>query len=374
MMNLSFFRQFIYYLIVVILIIGCGKVEPIKIGMVAGLSGRRSQLGVSTRNAVILAVQQVNENGGINGRPIELIVKDNKGDVAECKKVIKEIINDGAIAVIGPVMSSMAAGTIEAIAGKGVLVISPTISTTAIENLDDFFLRLMPVASKEAENMANIAIEDGLKKVAVVYDSSNKEYTLPIFKTFSEQILKNNGAVTYSNDMSDKAEQRFTRIAEAVIGSDSDAVYIISSGIDAAFLCQQIRKRNDQIQFYGSHWVKSGNIIEQGGKSVEGMVLVTPFEREVKSKSYLDFSNAHEVMFKAKPNFVAKYAYETAQVLFDGIRRSGKKVEASTIKEAILNIKTFEGLEEKFIINKYGDAIRSNTVLVIENGTFKRRS
>jgi len=79
-------------------------------------------------------------------------------------------------------------------------------------------------------------------------------------------------------------------------------------------------------------------------------------------------------MFKVKPNFVAKYAYETAQVLFEGIRQSGKKIKASTIKKSILNIKNFDGLEEPFTINKYGDAIRSNTVLVIENSSFKRRS
>jgi len=342
--------------------------------MVASLTGRRSQLGVSARNAVIMAVQQVNKSGGINGRQIELIVKDNKDDVAECRKVVTEIIDEGAVAIIGPVMSKMAAITLKTIQEKDVLVISPTISTTAIQNLDDFFLRLMPVASKEAETMASMALIDGNRKFAVVYDSSNKEYTLPIFETFSEQINKNNGDITYSNSMSDKADQRFTRIADAVIDSGADAVYIVSSGIDAAFLCQQIRKKNGQIRFYGSHWVKSGNIIEQGGKSVEGMVLAAPFERIEKSTAYLDFLNAYVKMFKTKPNFVAKYAYESAQVLFDGIQKSGKTVSAQNIKNAILKIKDFDGLEERFTINAFGDAIRSNTVFVVENGTLKRRS
>ncbi len=359
--------------ILVIFLIGCGTPEPIKIGMVAGISGRRSQLGVSARNAIIMAVDQVNKDGGINGRHVELIVKDNKNDITECKKAVQELIDAGVIAVIGPVLSKMIKATLDTSKNKGVLVISPTVSTTALENVDDNFIRLMPVASREAEKMASIVIDDGPKKLAVIYDATNRAYSLPIFKTFSEKITQHGGLITYANDMTEKTDHLFTRMAQDIITSGAQGVFFIASGIDAAFLCQQIRKRNSDIRFYASHWVKSGNIIEQGGKSVEGMVLVTPFEREKKSQGYLAFSNAHEQMFKIKPNFVAKYAFETAQVLFEGIR-SSNKITAGQIKNAILKKKHFEGLEEPFTINEFGDAIRSNTVLVIKDGRFMRRS
>ncbi len=267
----------------------------------------------------------------------------------------------------------MIKATLDTSKNKGVLVISPTVSTTALENIDDHFIRLMPVASREAEKMASVVRDDGLKKLAVIYDTSNRAYTLPIFKTFSEKFTRHGGLITYANDMTEKSDHLFTRMAQDIINSGAQGVYFVASGIDAAFLCQQIRKRNSDIRFYASHWVKSGNIIEQGGKSVEDMVLVTPFEREKKSQAYLAFSNAHEQMFKTKPNFVAKYAFETAQVLFEGIR-SSKKITVRQLKNAILSKKHFEGLEEPFTINEFGDAVRSNTIIVIKDGRFMRRS
>lgn len=59
---------------------GCAPPEPIRIGLLAGLSDRGSDFGESVRNGVILAIEQQNEAGGINGRKIELIVRDDGQD------------------------------------------------------------------------------------------------------------------------------------------------------------------------------------------------------------------------------------------------------------------------------------------------------
>lgn len=367
------FTQWICLGLLSAIIIGCSNPEPIKIGMVAAISGRRSQLGVSARNAVIQAFQEINDKGGINGQLVELVVTDNKDDIEECKKAVAELIENDVVAIIGPLMSKMIATTLAAVQNKNILVISPTVSTTDLENQDDLFLRLMPVASREAGIMADVALKQGARKFAVVYDVSNKAYTVPIFKTFSERVRHSSGAIVYSNDMLNRGAGQFTRLADGIINSGAQAVYIVSSGIDAAFLCQQIRKQNQTIQFLGSQWVKSGNIIEHGGKSVEGMLLSTTFEREQKSSNFLSFEKKHLQMFKTPPNFVAIYSYETAQVLAQGMA-AARELTALEIKKAILTQKEFDGLEERFIINEFGDAIRSNAVLVIENGTFKRRS
>ncbi len=121
---MSFLRCFVKAVLVVACL-GCSRNDPVKIGMVAGLSGRMSQLGVSARNAVQLAVAQANEEGGINGRQIELIIRDNQGDPVLCGQAIRELADLGVAGIIGPLMSKMATSVLETIEKKPVVVISP---------------------------------------------------------------------------------------------------------------------------------------------------------------------------------------------------------------------------------------------------------
>jgi branched-chain amino acid transport system substrate-binding protein len=77
--------------------IGCEKKkEPIKVGFVGGLTGRLSDLGSGGRNGVMLAVEEINNAGGISGRPVELITKDDKQDPEVAVKVDKELIDERA--------------------------------------------------------------------------------------------------------------------------------------------------------------------------------------------------------------------------------------------------------------------------------------
>mgnify|MGYP000421578910 CR=1 FL=1 len=72
------FRQKSLLLACLILLIGCSEPDPIRIGFIAGLEGRASDLGIASRNAVQMAVDEVNAAGGINGRKVELVIRDDK--------------------------------------------------------------------------------------------------------------------------------------------------------------------------------------------------------------------------------------------------------------------------------------------------------
>ena len=359
------------FLFALLIMMACTQNEPIKIGFVAGLSGRNSQLGVSARNGIELAIDNINENGVLNGRKLELIVKDDKGDTETGKRVINELIDEGVTAIIGPVMSNMADSALESIKGKAVLMISPTISTDTIKDRDDNFIRVMPVASNEAKTMAQAVLKNGFKKTAVVYDASNREYTEPIYLIFKEFFEIQGNEITYVRAFEKDKEKKFSAIAREIVNSKPEALYMIMSGIDAAFLCQQIRKLDSKIMFYGSHWVKTGNIIEEGGRSVEGLTLVTPYEREEKTDEYKRFSNQYKKMYKTAPGFVSVYSYEATQLLLSGIKDC-RDLRPESIKASIIKIGKFKGLEETFTINEFGDADRSNLLVVIRDGKFVR--
>ena len=87
---------------------GCDQKEaPIKVGFVGPLSGRLSVLGVAGRNGATLAVEETNGMGGVNGRPVELIVRNDEQDEKKALKADKDLLNENVVAIIGHMTSTM---------------------------------------------------------------------------------------------------------------------------------------------------------------------------------------------------------------------------------------------------------------------------
>src|SRR5512141_700268 len=87
--------------------LACARGEPIRVGMVSGLTGRHSDLGISSRNGATLAISEINDAGGIAGRRLELVVRDDGQDPEHARRAVSELVHAGVVAMIGHVTSSM---------------------------------------------------------------------------------------------------------------------------------------------------------------------------------------------------------------------------------------------------------------------------
>ena len=85
-----------------VLLAACSPPEPVRLGFIGGLSGRVADLGESARNGFHLAVEQANAAGGINGRQIEMLVKDDGQDPAKARQAAEALVAAGVVAIIGP--------------------------------------------------------------------------------------------------------------------------------------------------------------------------------------------------------------------------------------------------------------------------------
>lgn len=356
------------------IILSCSgpKDDSVKIGFVATLSGRFSDSGIKARNGVELAVSKINAEGGISGRKVSLMIKDNLNDEKTNAKVIKELIDQGAVVIIGPLKSSMAASSLGQIKDRNILMISPTISTAAVKDLDDNFLRIIPVATNQATGVAEKIIEDGHKNVSVVYDASNLAYSEPLYWAFKKFIEGHGSVVNFAAAMDEKSAAAFDKVSRKLAGVKPDALFLIASGIDSAFLCQQIHKIGLKVKIYGSYWVKSGNLIEEGGRSVEGITIITPYSRPKPNQDFIDFKEAYINEYGIEPKYLSIYSYDAVQVAFQGIIHSRIKDDASAIKDVIIKQKVFKGLEDDLTINHFGDAIRKDMFITVRNGKFER--
>ena len=171
---------FMSLFLISLIVFGCGDNEPIKIGFVAGITGRTSELGISERAGVMLAVAEVNASGGIKGRPIELIVKDDQNDTKTALEVDQELIERGVVAIIGHATSTMTKAVVPLVNQSKILMISPTASTTDLSGMDDFLIRITPLSDAEMSALAELANNRDIKTIAIIYDFSNKSLYQPI--------------------------------------------------------------------------------------------------------------------------------------------------------------------------------------------------
>jgi branched-chain amino acid transport system substrate-binding protein len=345
---------------------GCSK-NPVKVGFIADLSSRKSQLGISARNGLMFAIDKVNEKGGILGRKVVAVVKDNKGSKDESYRVAKELSDEGVSLIIGPFISTLADSVIEATKNKKILVVGPTVSADHLTNRDDHFFRVIMPASSQGHNIARAAKIRKDMKVVLVSDERNAEYTKAVVGGFNE-MAPSLGINTLKH-FSFQSNEQFKSIAEEVKKLNPSGLFLVSSGIDAAALVQQLSKVKFVPNLYGSMWTKASNVHQYGGKAVEGMIATDsyinkdPLEREVK------FIKNFEEKFNVKPNFAVFYTYETLMMYSKAVSFA-KDFSYEKVKETLLNFDEIEGVRDNFRFNRFGDVLRKQSFFIIRDGKY----
>ncbi|MCP4350762.1 MAG: amino acid ABC transporter substrate-binding protein [Desulfobacterales bacterium] len=362
-------KIFSIILFITVLVCGCREKEPVKIGFVGELSGRHSDLGISGRNGVMLAVEEINKKGGINGQYIELIIKNDKHDPKLAVQTDRELTDSGVAAIIGHMTSTMSVAAVPLINKEKILMISPTASTMNLTGLDDYFFRVTSSVSTTTKMLARYSFNTmKLKKIAIVYEISNIEFSGGWYNSFTSEFKRMGGEIAVSETFVSGSDARFFKIAQALLDPEPDGILIIAGALDSAMICQHLAKKDPLIPVVSSGWAFTQDFIEHGGPSAEGVIFVHTFDGESRDKRYLAFKKNFNDRFGRDPGFAAIFGYEAAQVLFAALSESSDITE---LKENIIRQEVFHGLQGDFKIDKYGDPKRKIFLITIKNGQFR---
>lgn len=363
-------RGILIAIAMLLLATGCQKHEPIKIGFVGGITGTNSSLSISGRNAVMFAVDEVNKAGGINGHPIELIIKDDKETPEEAIAADKAFIQEGVPVVIGHYISAVATASIEAIRDQNILMVSPTISSKDFSGKDDNFMLLVMNNTTQGEALAAYsADEKNNRRTYLAVNDENKVYVEGITAAYQRVFTTAGGVVSGKKTIpSGNINGMISAIDEAV-ALNSDSILCVMNASDQAMFAQQLRKRNQSIFLYSSTWGMTSDVIVQGGEAVEGIVFPAMFDSASQVPAYVKFKESYEKLYAESLDFSAIYSYEAAQMVFEGLREA-KTFDSEAIKKAILNKKVFQGLQSTIEMDANGDAVRPQFLNVVEKGKF----
>lgn len=355
-------------LLLILVAIGCDRNKPIKIGFVGGLTGRFSDLGTSARNGVILAVEEINRKGGINGRQVELVVRDDQQDPEIAVKVDRELIREKVVAIIGHETSAMSVAATPLINDKKMLMLSPTTATNQLSGIDDYFFRVLSASASAIDFFAEYAYQfHELRQLAVVYDQSNEAFSEEWFTRF-RTIYNRNGGVIVAVPFTPGPQTNFADLARQVQEASVDGVLLVANPLDSAMLAQHLRMINSEAVLLATMWAMEESFISQAGPAAEGVVFCHWYIHEPVDDHDRQFHEAFTARFSSAMNFGAHFGYEAASVLFQAL---AVNPDPAALKQTILAKKTFQGLHDEIIFDSNGDTFRKVYLMTVRNGRFE---
>lgn len=374
MKNIVFPRQPFGKLIAIIMLsgfifFGCNTEKPIKIGFIGGTTGRVADLGISGLDAVQLAVEQCNQKGGINGRKVQLIAKDDQQNPDIARQAAKDLIKEGVAAIVGPMTSDMGMIVAPLLNEARILNVSPTVTTQRLTGIDDYFFRVSATTREYAGHSARHQLESrDMRRIAAVYDSGNRSFTENWLENFKVPFTAGGGEIVTTISFNTKENASFSELAKKLSASDLDGILIIANSMDCAMLCQQIRKSEQKTKITLADWGATERLLELGGKAVEDVTVVQTFDRNSRDPQYLAFRKSYLERYHREPGFPGVYAYDAAKVVLTAIKSQKK---GQSLKETLLSLRQFDGLQCKYNFDDYGDVKHSNaSISIVRNGKF----
>ncbi len=356
------------------LILSCQQSsDPVRVGFVATLTGRYSDLGVSGRDGAILAIEEKNRSGGLLGRRIELLTKDDKNDEQIAVAVDQELIALGVIGIIGHMVSTMSLGALPLLERTETVMISPTTASPLLSGKKDFFFRVYEPIDKEVLDLAHwISQEEKISRMAVMYDLRNPIYAKDYAERFEKAFKRWNGSVPLTMATQTGNPEELVRAAQVLNSFDIDALLIVHNALDTALILETLRRNGWKGRAFASPWSMTREILEQGGRAVEGLRSIVPFVPDHPSERYQNFRKVFLQRFRREPDFPAVCGYEAAQVLFRAFEKA--RASGKALGDAILEIREFEGLQSRIVMDEFGDPKREKFRVIIREGRLERAS
>lgn len=350
----------------VTLMSACARNTAIQVGFTADLSGKDGNNSVQLRNGVQMAVDEINQQGGIGGRAVELVVKDDGGTPEGARQAQEQLNEAGVAAVIGHFTSNQTIEGLRVAAAQGRLLLSATAATHELSGQKDLFFRTVPATDAMGRTFGRYLVEQrGINVLAIIFDQDNQTYCEGWLQSV-EPVLLGQGGEIHEVTFSARSSPDYTPLVAELLVSEPDGMLIIASPGVTAVIAQEVRLAGWQGPLFTTGWAQSEDLIYNGGSAVEGMEMLISINLNDPSDPLENFKAQYESRFGQAPNFAAVEGYETMLVLSQALKETGGAAQG--LGDALLEFASFTGLTGPIEMDEFGDAYRPMYIIRIQNG------
>ncbi|MDI6637970.1 MAG: ABC transporter substrate-binding protein [Bacillota bacterium] len=345
--------------------------EPIKIGVYEPMTGAMAAGGQMTWEGIALAHEM---QPTVLGRPIKLILVDNKSDKVESANAVARLVEqEKVVAIIGSYGSSNSIAGGDVAEKAGIPMVTDSATNPLVTQGKKFVFRACFIDPFQGEVMAKYAFHNlKLTKVAILKDVA-QDYSVGLANYFKKTFTKLTGdpksvvaEVAYQT-----GDQDFTAQLTQVISSKAEALFVPGYFGDAALIAKQLRQLGSKIPILGGDALDAPELMSIGGKAVEGVTISSFYSAEAPANEVAKkFVAAYKSKYGKTPNANAALGFDTYNMVVDAIRRAGS-TDPKAIRDALATTKGFIGVTGSITIDENGDATKDAVILRVENGVFR---
>ena len=344
--------------------------DTILLGEVGSLTGSEATFGISTRNAIELAINEVNAAGGVKGRKIEVRVYDNQSKPEEAAQAANRLINqDNVLLILGEVASSNSMAMAEKAQPAKVPMISNASTNPKVTEIGDYIFRVCFIDPFQGYVMAKFA-HDNLKlnKVAVLRDLGSA-YSQGLADVFERKYTEMGGKIV-ARETYTKGSTDFRSQLTAIKRASPDAIYIPGYYNDIGLIARQARELGITATLMGGDGWDSEKLFELGGSAVEGSYFSNHYSPDDPSPRVQKFIASYKAAYGSVPDSLAALGYDAAMVAVDAIKRA-PSFDRAAIRDAIAQTKNFHGVTGSITLDEKRNATKSAVVLQVGKGQTK---
>ncbi|WP_326910920.1 ABC transporter substrate-binding protein [Sedimentibacter sp. MB31-C6] len=351
-----------------------GSATEVKIGINFELTGEVASYGVSNVDGIMMAFDEINANGGINGMQIVPVEVDNKSDSAEATSLATRLMTqEGVVACLGPATSGDFMATIPVAMQNEIPVISA--SATADKgvtvdnggNVNDYVFRLCFNDSFQGVTMANFALNNLDAKKAVIIQDNSSDYGKGLAENFVETFKGSGGTIVAQEGYVAK-DKDFKAILTSIKGEDFDVIFIPGYYQEAGLIIKQARDLGIDAPILGADGFDSPVLLElAGAEALTDVYFSNHYSSIDEDPLVQEFITTFKEKNGVEPNAFNALGYDLGYFIADAIERADS-TDPVAIKDALASTKGFVGVTGSFDMGQDHNPIKSAVVIKLDNG------
>ena len=315
--------------------------KTLLIGGTGPLTGDYATYGISVQKGAQIAVDEINEKGGVNGYTVKLEIEDDQADPQQAVQAYAKLMDNGMNLSLGSTTSGACVALVKEAKEDGIVTMTPSASQKEATAYDNNF-RVCFLDPDQGTYSADFIKENNLAtKVAVLYDKSNT-YSVGVYEAFAKEAEKLGLNIVTTQAFTDSSNTDFSSQIQAVKNSGAELLFMPFYQQEAAAVLMQAQGVLENVTYFGVDGMDG--VLEKLGTEnqaiANGVMLLTPFSASSSDPTVANFVAKYKEKYNATPDQFAADAYDAVYALCTAFEKAGLETDDPEFNQAVAKAMT----------------------------------
>ncbi len=344
-----------------------GAAAPIRLGLFMSMSGRDASFGQASATGARLAVDEINAAGGVLGRPLELVIEDNRSLAGESATAVKKLIaRDHVAALIGECVSARTLEAAPVAQTAGIPLVTPASTNPRVTAAGDCIFRMCFIDPFQGEVLATYAYRRlGLHRAALLVDNA-APYAVGLSEAFVRTYTALGGVIVARQQYTG-GERDFRAQLTTIKAAQADFLFMPAYWAEAGLAARQARQLGFTAPFLGGDAYEAPQFLAIGGPALEGTYYSTHYSPENTAPLVQGFVSRYRSKYGSVPNGLSALSYDSVRLLAEAIARAGT-TERAALRAALAATRDFASVTGRTTFDSHRDAVKEAAIMTVREG------